>query len=148
MRSSFLFALTAGAVLCATAALCSTAALAQTSPELDGKPVGIGQWTVRCFKVSTPSPCEMYYEIDDKNSSQRILGVSIAYSPSNDRHLMQIAVPLGISIPKGLTIQTDSFTSKALPYRRCDRAGCYVEMAIDSSFIDTMSKSGPKAAVK
>jgi invasion protein IalB len=147
MKSSLLLALSAGAALCAIAAL-SSVAMAQTGPELDGKPTGIGDWTVRCYKVASPSPCEMYEELDDKNSRQRVLGMSIAYSPSNDRHLIQIAVPLGVSIPKGLVVQADSFTSPALHYRRCDRLGCYVEMVFDNSFIASLSKAGPKAIVK
>lgn len=141
MRSSVLFTLSAAA------ALCATTALAQTNAELDGKPTGIGDWTVRCFKVTSPSPCEMYEELQDKNSRQRVLGVSIAYSPANDRHLIQIAVPLGVSIPKGLVMKADGFTSPAFPYRRCDRAGCYVEMVFDNGYIASLSKSGPKGTV-
>ena len=45
-------------------------------------------------------------------------------------------------------IQTDSFTSRALPYRRCDRAGCYVEMVLDNNAVDSLSHSGPSAKMK
>lgn len=134
-------------------ALCASAALAQdqppaAAPQTPTDVKGIGDWTVRCFSVVSTSPCEMYEEMDDKNTRQRILGISIAFIPSADRHLIQIAVPLGVSIPKGLVVQTDSFTSAPLHYRRCDRAGCYVEMVIDNNSIDSMSHSGPQGAIK
>jgi invasion protein IalB len=108
----------------------------------------IGDWTVRCFAGSSTSPCDMYEELDDKESHQRILSVSIAYIPSADKHVIQIAVPLGISIPKGVVIQADKYTSAVLPYRRCDQAGCYVEMILPNDVIDSLSHAGPKASMK
>jgi len=108
----------------------------------------IGDWTVRCFPVASTSPCDMYEQLDDKNTHQRVLSISIAYVPSANRHAIQIAVPLGVAIPKGAVIVTDNFTSPALPYRRCDRGGCYVERILDNNAIDSLSKSGPEARVK
>jgi invasion protein IalB len=117
----------------------------QPSTPTDVKP--IGDWTVRCFPVTSTSPCDMYEELEDKNSRQRVLGVSIAYDPSADRNVAQIAVPLGISIPSGLTLKTDSYQSPKLPYRRCDRAGCYVELILPNDVIGALSKSGPNGAI-
>ena len=71
----------------------------------------------------------------------------MAYIPSLDRHALQISVPLDISIPKGVTIQTDSYTSPVLKYRRCDRNGCYVELAVDSALVAGLAKSGPAGKV-
>ena len=65
-----------------------------------------------------------------QNSQQRVLGVSIAYVPGNDRHVVQIAVPLGVSIAKGAVIKTDCLYLATLPFRRCDRGGCYVELLL------------------
>jgi invasion protein IalB len=115
------------------------------STPTDVKP--IGDWTVRCFPVTSPSPCDMYEELEDKNSHQRVLGVSIAYDPNADRNIAQIAVPLGISIPAGLSLKTDSYQSPKLPYRRCDRAGCYVELILPNDIIGSLSKSGPDGSI-
>jgi len=108
----------------------------------------IGDWAVRCFPVSSPSPCDVYQELDDQRTRQRVLSLSIAYIPSLDRHALMVTVPLEVSIPKGVVIKTDSFTSQPLRYRRCDRMGCYVEMAIENGAIESMAKSGPDAAVQ
>lgn len=137
--------LAAGLVLGAGQAMAQTQA--QTPPpQPDVKMVG--DWAVRCFPVSSPSPCDMYQELGDKNTHQRILSISIAYVPSVDRNGIVISVPLEVSIPKGLVIQTDNFTSPTLKYRRCDRSGCYVEMPMDAASIASLSKSGPDAHIK
>jgi len=129
------------------ALLLATAAPAQTAP---GRPdvKEIGDWSVRCFPMDSPSPCDMYEELDNKDSHQRVLSVSLAYIPKMDRHAIQISVPLGVALAKGLVIQTDNFTSAALHYRRCDRQGCYVEMVLDNASVESLAKSGANARVR
>lgn len=108
----------------------------------------VGDWLVRCYPLQTQSPCDMYQQQNDVKTQQRVLAVSIAYIPHLDRHAIQISVPLGVSISKGATLQAGSYTSPVLPYRRCDRAGCYVEMLMDNSTIDQLSHGGGDAVVK
>ena len=52
------------------------------------------------------------------------------------------------SIPKGLTMQTDSYTSPLLHYRRCDRDGCYVETGVDKSLIEGIARSSQDGKAK
>jgi invasion protein IalB len=132
--------------------LASGAALAQQAPDAPAAPgrpdvKTVGDWFVRCFPVQSPSPCDMFQEEDAPQTRQRVLSVSVAYVPGLDRHALQLTVPLEISIPRGITIQTDSYTSPVLRYRRCDRNGCYVEMAVDNGMIESLSKSGPAAKI-
>ena len=107
----------------------------------------VGDWTVRCFPVASPSPCDMYEELDDKNTHQRVLSFSIAYVPSSDRNVVQIAVPLGVSLASGTVLKTDSYTSPKMPFRRCDRDGCYVELAVPPDIINSLTKSGPDGSL-
>src|SRR5215475_11574084 len=74
----------------------------------------IGDWAVRCYPVQSQSPCDMFQQQNEKDSQQRILALSLAYIPHLDRHAIQVVVPLGISIPKGVVIHTASFTSQAM----------------------------------
>ncbi|MEJ1968166.1 MAG: invasion associated locus B family protein [Rhizomicrobium sp.] len=142
----FLRASIAGALALGLLSLGSAAA--QTAPPPGGnapltpsdtKPYG--DWTVRCYPVNSPSPCDMFELLANKQSGQRVLSVSIAYMPSGDKHVIQIAVPLGVSIPRGLILASDSYTSPALHYRRCDRGGCYIEMLLDNATIGALSGS-------
>jgi invasion protein IalB len=149
MKNSHLFAgLIAAALLLPVCAMAQSAAPPAAGTPLtptDVKPVG--DWTVRCFPVTSSSPCDMYEELDDKTSKQRVLGVSIAFVPSNNNHVAQIAVPLGVAIASGAVIKTDSYTSPKMPFRRCDHDGCYVELLLSQDIVNSLAKSGPEATV-
>jgi invasion protein IalB len=150
MMKHILMGVFAGILFASSAALAQQAApAADAAPGAPGRPDvhGVEDWFVRCFPVQSPSPCDIFQEEDSQQTRQRILSLSIAYVPSLDRHALQVTVPLEMSIPKGLTIQTDSYTSPVLKYRRCDRSGCYVEMAVDNALVAALSKSGPAAKV-
>jgi len=116
-----------------------------------GQPLGrpevktVGDWQVRCFTVNSTHPCDLFQEMADQNTHQRILSVSLAYDPTIDRHLLQITVPLEVAIQKGMTVQTDSYTSPVLKYRMCTREGCFVQMLADNAMVEALVKSGPDA---
>ena len=107
----------------------------------------VDDWLVRCFPVQSPSPCDMLQELDDQRTRQRVVALSIAFYPSLNRHALQITVPLEVSIPKGVKLQTDTYTSPMLKYRRCDRNGCYVEMAVDNGMIEQLASASGNAKV-
>ncbi|HKQ44740.1 MAG TPA: invasion associated locus B family protein [Rhizomicrobium sp.] len=129
--------------------LASSAVLAQEASTGSGGPQvkRVGDWLVRCFPVQSPSPCDMFQEMSNPDTRQRVVSVSMAYVPSLDRHAMQIAVPLEVALQRGLTIQTSSFTSPVFKYRRCDRTGCYVELPVDNNLVASLSRSAPDAKI-
>jgi invasion protein IalB len=135
---------------CVGLTLAAGAALAQApAADAPGRPDAktVGDWTVRCFPIQSPSPCDIFQEQDYQKTGQRVLSISIAYVPSMDKHAIQISVPLDISIQKGVTLQTDAYTSPTLKYRRCDRNGCYIEMAVDNALVEGLAKSGAEGKV-
>jgi len=140
-------------ILLATGAALAQDAAAPAAPNPaapQGRPEvkAIGDWVVRCFPIASPSPCDIYQELNDQRSQQRVLSFSIAYVPSLDRHGIQITVPLEVSIPRGLVIETDTFKSQPMKYRMCDRTGCFVQMPIENAAINSIAKSGPDAKVR
>ncbi|MDB5735491.1 MAG: invasion associated locus family protein [Alphaproteobacteria bacterium] len=139
-----------GVLLACAAAFAQDAAPAPAAPAGVGRPEvkTVGDWMVRCFPVASPGPCDIYQELDDQRTRQRVLSFSIAYIPSLNRHGIQITVPLEVSIQKGLTIITDSYTSPVMKFRYCDRTGCFVQMPLDNAAIESIGKSGPDAKVR
>jgi len=143
LRIPFAFA---AALLLVPAALAQDAAQQQHAPQAN-KPVQpdvtkeFGDWTVRCYPVSSPSPCEMLELRVAKKDGQKILGVLLAYIPSRDADVLQISVPLGVALQNGLVINSDTFKSGVLKYRRCDMQGCYVETAIDSKTVGDIGRA-------
>lgn len=126
------------------------AAPAAAAPAAQGRPEvkAVGDWVVRCFPIASPSPCDIYQELNDQRTQQRVLSFSIAYVPSLDRHGIQITVPLEVSISRGLILEASAFKSGQMKYRMCDRNGCFVQMPIDNSAISSIAKSGADAKVR
>ena len=108
----------------------------------------VGDWLVRCFPVKSPSPCDMFELLADKKTGQRVLSLSIAYIPSQDRDAIQIALPLGVALSRGVIMSADTFATQQMRYRRCDRMGCYVEGLVDNATIDNLARSQSGAKVK
>jgi invasion protein IalB len=139
---SFRIALAFAAALIATPAIAQDAAPQQAQKPLQPSDVKeFKDWTVRCYPVSSPTPCEMIELRVAKKTGQRILGVLLAYAPSRDAHVLQISVPLGIAIQNGVVINADTYKSPVLKYRRCDQMGCYIEAAVGSDVIDQLGKA-------
>jgi invasion protein IalB len=142
-------ALAVPAALAAKAPAASTApaAPAAAAPANPNKPVqpnevkAFGDWTVRCYPVSSPSPCEMLEIRVAKKTGQRILSVLLAYIPARNEHVIQIAVPLGVALQNGLVLNSDTYKSGVLHFRRCDQLGCYVEGSIDGNAVNSLSRA-------
>jgi invasion protein IalB len=139
----------AGAVALVLLSLGSASAdPAPNAPLTPSETKPFGDWTVRCYPVNSPSPCDMFELLANKTSGQRVLSISIAYLPAGDRHVIQIAVPLGVLIQKGLVLESDAYTSPLLHYRRCDRGGCYVEMLMDNQAVTALTSATGPAKIK
>lgn len=120
---------------------------APSAPPSPPETKNVGDWQIRCFAVKNGHPCDMFQEMANKDTKQRILSLSLAYDPSVDRHLMQLTVPLDVALQKGVTIQTDNYTSPALKYRMCTREGCFVQMIADNAMVESLAKSGPQGKI-
>lgn len=126
--------------------LLSGASVAQQATQPDVK--RIGDFMVRCFPIKSVAPCDVYEDRVSKDSGQRVLTFSVAYMPSGNRYILQVSVPLGVSIEKGVVFAGGSFTSPPMPFRRCDQAGCYVEIAVNKDLMDQFSKLGKDAKIR
>jgi invasion protein IalB len=101
----------------------------------------IGDWTVRCYPASSPMPCEMIELLVNKKSGRRVLGVLIMYNQAHDQNLMQVSTPLGVLIPNGAVLGSDTYTSEVMRYRMCDLQGCYAIMPLDSSAVKALGRA-------
>jgi invasion protein IalB len=129
-------------------ALLATPLHAQQAPAGPNETKVIGDWTVRCFAAKSASPCDMFQLLADKRSGRRVLSLSIAYLPAQDKHIIQISLPLGVALAKGIVVSTNAYTSPTLHYRRCDRGGCYVEGLVDNSTVDALARSTANSQVQ
>jgi invasion protein IalB len=145
--SAGVLAVLAGLALACGPARAQQQAEAPQAPAAPPEIKTVGDWQVRCFAVKNGHPCDLFQEMANKDTRQRILSLSLAYDPNLDRHLMQITVPLDVALQKGLTIQTDSYTSPAIKYRMCTREGCFVQTVPDNAMVEALTKSSANAKV-
>ena len=108
----------------------------------------IGAFQVRCFAIKSVAPCDLYEDRVDKQTGQRVVSLSLAYMPSGNRYILQVTVPLGISLEKGIVITGGGFTSPTLPVRRCDQTGCFVEAPVAKELVDALAKAGSDAKIR
>lgn len=108
----------------------------------------IGDFVVRCFPVKSVAPCDMYEDRANRETGQRVLTFSLAYMPSGNRYILQISVPLGVAIEKGVVVAGGSYTSQPLQFRRCDQAGCYVEVEVNKDLLDNFARLGKDVKIR
>jgi invasion protein IalB len=98
----------------------------------------IGDWGVRCYPAASLTPCEMQEMATQKKTGKRVMSTSIAFAPAQNRYILQLMVPLGVSLAKGARIVANGYSGAPMAFRRCDRAGCYVEGLIDVKTLDAL----------
>jgi len=132
-------------------AVSGSAALAQGAPAPGPLPKPevkqVEDWQVRCYPVQSISPCDIFQEQAERESGQRVLSISLAFVPSMNRHIIQVTVPLDVAIPKGVTLQTDTYTSPVMKYRMCTREGCFVQTAMDNAVVEALARSNGSGKV-
>jgi invasion protein IalB len=143
MKSTTLLA-SAALGFCLLAGAAAAQQAAQPQPEVKR----IGDFSVRCYPVKSVAPCDLYEDRVNKESGQRVVSLSLAFMPSSSRYILAVSVPLGVSIEKGLVITGAGYTSPALPFRRCDGGGCYVEAAVPKDIVDQFAKLGSDVKIR
>lgn len=103
-------------------------------------------WQKRCFATKSISPCDAFFSTFQKATGVRVASVSVAYAPSKHVTFLQIAVPYGIAIAKGVTVVAGEYKSVPLEIRRCDRTGCFVEGAAAPEFIQALLANSDRKA--
>jgi invasion protein IalB len=131
-------------------ALLPMGAMAQTAgqPLKPSADQHIGDWDVVCYPVSSPSPCEMLEVATQAKTGQRVMKVSIAFASQQNRYILQVALPLGVALAKGVRIVASTYNAPAMAYRRCDREGCYVEGFVAAKALDTLAGSAPDGKIE
>lgn len=125
------------------ALLWSTFALA--SPEHGQK---FKDWTARCETPpgSTVERCYIFQNIVLKDSKQRVLHMAVGFLAANDKPAAVLTMPLGISLPPGVSISIDDAPPKPVVVERCDPSGCIGAFALDDSSIAAL-RAGRQAHV-
>jgi len=109
----------------------------------------VGDWVVRCAleTVKSPAPCDMLQVTINQTNKQRVSSFSIAYVPSRDSYAMQIIVPTGVALSKGLVLAAGTHSLNGAKFTRCERDGCYVELLADAATITALGGVGKSTQI-
>jgi invasion protein IalB len=104
----------------------------------------VGDWAVRCAQttVKSPAPCDVIQLTVNQDTKQRIMSFSLAYVPSRDAYAMQVIVPTGVALAKGMSLAAGTRALNGVKFNRCERDGCYVEMLVDAPTVTALSAAG------
>ncbi len=95
-------------------------------------------WSVRCFTVESQAPCDILQVGTNSETQQRVSLISIAYLPATQSFATQIIVPLGVALARGLSLQAGEASLAGIKFNRCERDGCYVEIALPPATVDAL----------
>lgn len=147
----------AGGMLAASIALASAqtapapapAAAPATTQAQNGLAVNeqVQDWTVRCYNVRSPAPCEMVWIGVNEQTKQTLTVISFAYVPERNAYRMQLLVPLGVTFSKGLSLGAGDKQMRA-PFSYCTRNGCAVEGAVDTETIAALGRTQPSITIR
>ena len=100
-----------------------------------------GSWTVRCetAEAGTQSGCIMFQNVVLKTGGQPVLHFAIGYAPEDGTPTVIISLPLGISLPPGISIQIDEGKTANFPVERCEPEGCRAGMKLRDATIEQLT---------
>jgi invasion protein IalB len=116
-------------------------------PELDLTERRFKDWLVRCGRAGSQGPevCEMQQQQTDKEG-RTVMAVAVGTVPGSSDLGLLIILPLGISLPPGVTIAVDDGPEMPLQVERCERQGCRIERLVEPALLNRL-KSGREAKV-
>ena len=99
-------------------------------------------WTARCETPpgSQLERCYIFQNIVLKESQQRVLHMAVGYLAANGQPAVVLTLPLGISLPPGVTISVDDGAAHPVVVERCDPSGCIGAFALDPAMIAALEK--------
>ena len=100
-----------------------------------------GDWALRCLELPNALPCDIVQSLQQKDTHAQVLAVSIAYSPKENKQPVQISVPLGIDLRRGVDVVVGGVTAKHVHLTRCELSGCIIEAILGDDMLSAMQTS-------
>ena len=105
-------------------------------------------WRLQCDVPPEGSEerCFMVQNLVMREGGQRLLNVAVGYLAETETPAIIFTLPLGVSLPPGVSLQVDEGETKKFPVERCTENGCIAGLALDDASLATF-KEGIKANV-
>ena len=98
-----------------------------------------GAWTVRCEEPADGvRQCIMLQNLVLIGGGQPVLQFSIGLAPADATPTVLISLPLGISLPPGISIRIDAGKTATFPVERCEPVGCQAGMRLRPATVEQL----------
>lgn len=106
-----------------------------------------GAWSLVCDMPPGASreQCLLTQDVAAPSRPDIILSVLVLKTADNKAQLLRLIVPLGMLVQPGIGLTIDDKSIGHLDFVRCLQGGCYAEVLLEQSLIDTLKSA--KAAV-
>lgn len=111
------------------------AAEGESSERLAGS---FGDWSKICVAEDGGEACHISQTVNQNNSESRLFQTSIGYVGDAITPVVFLSAPLGIYLPRGITLELTETTLLSAVVQRCDGNGCLAVTSIDPSFLAEM----------
>lgn len=95
-----------------------------------------GDWFYSCPEGAA---CRISQQLNHSELNQRIASVAV-WMGQNEKPIIGITAPLGISLPNGLLIAVDGQGSSPIPVLYCDLNGCHTQRNVAEDFLEGLKK--------
>lgn len=99
-------------------------------------------WMVVCVSREQGLPCEMSQQLVNGQTGSVVAKFSIAYSPTEEKHALQIAMPLGVWLEPGIALNVGDMSVTDIKFSRCMPQGCMIEAVLEDPMLAEMKKGG------
>lgn len=101
-------------------------------------------WSRICTNAeSGEEVCQIVQSANQNESGRLVFQTAVGYVADNDRPIMYLTAPLGIFLPRGISIfvdeEEDGLTATV---QRCDANGCLAVLALEENWVDKLKKGG------
>jgi invasion protein IalB len=99
-----------------------------------------GNWTAKCeaSKDGKEGGCFIYQNLVLREGGQRVLQVAIGYVPNSNEPIALLSLPLGISLPPGVSIELKQDKPLRFQVERCEPNGCRAGVKLKKRFVDEL----------
>lgn len=99
-------------------------------------------WTARCERPPEANQeiCHISQTVKSPEGNQEMAQVAVGYFPNSDDPVAIVTLPLGVHLPRGLTLQVDSGEEIRVPIEVCNRGGCQAGINLKSPLREAMLK--------
>lgn len=100
-----------------------------------------GDWSRICTTSDENRVCQIVQTANQNESGQLVFQTAVGYVSDNERPIMYLTAPLGIFLPRGISIFVDEEEQGlTATVQRCDQNGCLGVLAMEPALVDKLKK--------